>query len=80
VLSPSTRTEDLLVKSREYATFGVRQYWVVEPDGDPNVQVFDNRNGTWVSIAHITARHPDATVDVPGHGTVRIDHAAVFPA
>ena len=32
VLSPGTRERDCTVKARLYARFGVREYWIVEPD------------------------------------------------
>ena len=34
VLSPSTRDRDLGVKGHLYARFGVREYWVIDPDDD----------------------------------------------
>ena len=32
VLSPSTRARDLTVKRKVYAQFGVREYWVLDPE------------------------------------------------
>ena len=32
VLSPSTRGKDILLKSWKYATSGVKEYWMVDPD------------------------------------------------
>ena len=33
VLSPSTETRDRTAKAKRYATFGVREMWLVDPDG-----------------------------------------------
>ena len=31
VLSPSTRSKDILIKTKKYALAGVREYWIVDP-------------------------------------------------
>jgi Uma2 family endonuclease len=82
ILSPSTRTEDLLHKSGEYAASGARQYWVVEPEGEPSVEVLENRDGTWATVTVVDSRHPAADITVTDgnttYGTVHVDHAALF--
>jgi Uma2 family endonuclease len=78
ILSRSTRTEDLLFKSVEYLNFGAQQYWIVEPDDEPTVEILANRGATWESIAKLTAKNPHVAIDVPGHGTVTLDHAEIF--
>ena len=40
ILAPGTRRRDLTVKRNLYAQFGVREYWVVDPD-DRTVIVFE---------------------------------------
>lgn len=44
ILSPSTRRHDLAVKYRLYQRAGVREYWIVDPDGK-TVQVFKLEDG-----------------------------------
>jgi len=44
ILSPSTRRHDLTVKYRLYQRAGVREYWIVDPDGKI-VQVFRLEDG-----------------------------------
>ena len=44
ILSPSTRRHDLVVKYRLYQRAGVREYWIVDPDGK-TVQVFKLEDG-----------------------------------
>ena len=34
VLSPSTKMKDILIKMRKYQNAGVREYWMVDPDGE----------------------------------------------
>jgi Uma2 family endonuclease len=46
VLSPGTRRTDRLEKTVEYAHAGVREYWIVDPDGR-TVEVFILREGAY---------------------------------
>jgi len=46
VLSPATRRTDRLEKTVEYARAGVREYWIVDPDGQ-TVEVFILREGAY---------------------------------
>jgi Uma2 family endonuclease len=39
ILSPSTRTRDLGIKRKLYAKYGVREYWVVDPE-ERSIEVF----------------------------------------
>ena len=50
VLSPSTRSRDLLLKAFKYHEAGVREYWIVDPDED-RIVVYDYE------------RDPDGTVN-----------------
>jgi Uma2 family endonuclease len=34
ILSPSTRNKDLEIKRKIYAGFGVREYWIVDPEAE----------------------------------------------
>lgn len=53
VLSPSTRSKDLLLKRGLYEESGVASYWVVDPDG-PSLLVLDLVDGRYVETAHVT--------------------------
>ena len=46
ILSPSSRRMDLRTKKSDYERFGVREYWVVEPD-EQRVRVFRLRDGVY---------------------------------
>lgn len=50
ILSPTTRTRDLGAKLRVYARFGVRVYWVVDPEAE-TVTVFGPGEGGYVQKA-----------------------------
>lgn len=65
VLSPSTRSEDLVRKSREYAEAGVGQYWVVDPD-DRTIEVMRNTDGDWGVSALLDDDHPEAEIELAG--------------
>lgn len=52
ILSPSTRSKDLLLKSYKYHAAGVREYWIVDPE-NRQVTVYDydrNPDGTVNSL------------------------------
>ena len=43
VLSPATKSKDLIIKSGKYAAAGVREYWLVDPESE-EVLVYDFEN------------------------------------
>jgi Uma2 family endonuclease len=73
VLSPSTRSKDLLLKRVVYAESGVPAFWVVDPDL-PALSVNELRDGQYVEVATVKADEPyDATAPFP----VRVVPAAL---
>ncbi|MDT0203077.1 Uma2 family endonuclease [Nocardioides sp. AE5] len=72
VLSPSTRSEDLLRKSVEYAEAGISQYWVLDPAAS-SLEVFDLVEGRWEPLLRLDDSTPTGEVVVDGHGTVPLD-------
>ena len=44
ILSPSTRSKDMLLKTCKYANAGVREYWIVDPENE-EVLVYDLEHG-----------------------------------
>lgn len=71
VLSPSTRSEDTIRKSMEYAAGGAGQYWVVDPDLRA-IDVWRNAEGEWELVVRLDEAHPTAEVELAGV-TVPID-------
>jgi len=65
VLSPSTRSEDTIRKSREYAEGGAHQYWVVDPELR-SIDVWRNVDGDGEPLARLDAAHPTAEVELAG--------------
>ncbi len=51
VLSPSTRSKDLLLKRGIYERAGVGSYWVIDPD-EPSLRAWDLMDGEYVEAAH----------------------------
>ncbi len=49
VLSPSTRSKDLLLKRGLYEDSGVTSYWTVDPD-EPSVTALELRAGAYVEV------------------------------
>lgn len=76
ILSPSTRSEDLLRKGPEYAEAGAGQYWVLDPE-QRSLEVFTLVDGHWETLALFTDDQPTGEVavsmDGTDHGTVPID-------
>ena len=50
ILSPGTRTKDLATKRKIYAKFGVREYWVVDPDAN-TVEILTLKDEGYVTSA-----------------------------
>jgi Uma2 family endonuclease len=50
LLSPSNANSDLITKRADYEAFGVREYWVIDPQ-DGTARVFRNEGGKFVNIA-----------------------------
>lgn len=78
ILSPSTRGEDLLRKAPEYADATIAQYWVVDPDDQPSIEVNELVDGTWEKVARVSPTKPTAMVTVPGYDPVELDFREIF--
>ncbi len=52
VLSPSTRSKDLLLKRGIYEQSGVGSYWIVDPD-EPSVLALELRDGCYVEAGRV---------------------------
>ena len=77
ILSPSTRSEDTVRKSAEYAAAGIGQFWVLDPEFGI-LDVFANVDGGWETVAHLDHDHPTATIAVGDHGSVDVDLTVVL--
>jgi Uma2 family endonuclease len=54
IVSESTRRRDQALKLRRYERFGVREYWLVDPDRG-SVTVYRLRDGEFVRVADLSA-------------------------
>ncbi|MFT4286157.1 Uma2 family endonuclease [Nocardioides sp.] len=77
VLSPGTRSEDLLRKGPEYAAAGVAQYWVVDPESR-TLEVSHLVDGAWQRLALFDATRPSGEVAIGDLGVVHVDLGDVF--
>ena len=73
IVSPSTRTQDYIAKSGEYARAGVNQYWIVDPKLEFITILRNDGAGGWATVSELNAENPKAKVEVPNHGTVTVD-------
>lgn len=78
VLSPSTRSEDTIRKSMEYAEGGVGQYWVVDPELRA-IDVWRNVDGEWDLLARVDDDHPTTEVQLAG-ATVPLELGQILRA
>jgi len=51
VLSPSTITKDTIIKRDMYEKYGVKEYWIVDPENE-EIFVYDNRKDRFNLICH----------------------------
>lgn len=72
VLSPSTRSEDLLRKAPEYAEAGIAQLWLVDPDAR-TLEVQRLVDGRWQPHARLDDATPQAEIAIEPHGVVAVD-------
>jgi Uma2 family endonuclease len=57
VVSPSSRRHDRIVKARWYASIGVPEYWIVDPD-DRTIEQLVLENGRWVIATTAAGSEP----------------------
>ena len=77
ILSPSTAQDDLGTKFRNYEQYGVREYWVVDPE-TRTVEVFVATNGRFVSDQRVAGQGTVASMLLPGF-TVEMDELFFDP-
>ncbi len=76
VLSPGSSTRDLREKRRLYARFGVREYWVVDPERDA-VTVLTLDGDAYTTLVEATGDAAVRSLALPGFAAPA---AAFFPA
>ena len=72
VLSPSTRRKDMTLKLHKYASRGVREYWIIDPD-KKQIIVYDFAHGDQVSFYSFHDKVPVGIWD----GECEIDFAQI---
>jgi Uma2 family endonuclease len=78
ILSPSTRSEDTLRKTGEYAGLGVDRYWIVDLEREA-MTLLRNNDGSWDIEAELDLARPTVSVDFGEHGVVELDLRSVLP-
>lgn len=72
VLSHTTRSEDTVRKSHEYAVAGIAQYWVVDRE-HATLAVYANNGDGWDLLIELDAERPRGEVTVGEYGVVVLD-------
>lgn len=72
ILSPSTRGEDTVRKSGEYASAGFGHYWLVDRDNRAFTALATNGHG-WDVVLELDDARPAGAVSLGTHGVVEID-------
>ncbi|MFC7625903.1 Uma2 family endonuclease [Microlunatus sp. GCM10028923] len=65
ILSPSTRGEDTVRKSGEYAGAGIEQYWILDPELRA-LDLYANSGSGWTPLLHLDDREPRGSAGVGG--------------
>ena len=77
VLSPSTRSEDVIVKAVEYARAGIGQYWILDPE-QRTLEVMRLVEGAWQTLVKLDDDSPEVTV-VLADRPVSVDLRELLP-
>jgi len=79
VLSPSTKKEDQIFKSVEYANIGVGQYWIVDTKKQ-RIEIMFNTGSNWdpASKVIVDQKHPTVDIPVTEYGIVHLDIAELW--
>lgn len=77
ILSPSTRSEDLLRKTDDYRLAGIAQYWIVDRE-QRTLVVLANAGAAWDTVLTLSDAEPTGSVEVPDLGRVELDLAALL--
>lgn len=76
VLSPTTRSEDLVRKPREYLRGGIAHYWTLDRQA-PSLTARTAGDDEWHVVLVLDAEQPRGRVEIAGHGQVEIDLLAL---
>jgi len=77
VISPGTRTQDLVTKSLEYLEAGVGQYWIVDPKLEA-ITILQHNDKAWDILAELDKENSEAEIAVGKFGSVKVNVAEVF--
>ncbi|MBE3588882.1 MAG: Uma2 family endonuclease [Thermoanaerobacteraceae bacterium] len=65
ILSPSTAYYDLRKKYRVYERYGVKEYWIVDPE-DETVEIYLNHDGRFLMHQHVKRQGVASSVILDG--------------
>lgn len=77
ILSRSTRAEDTMRKSAEYAADGISQYWLVDRD-QRTITILRNADGAWEIEFELDDERRTGTVTVGEYGEVSLHLPALL--
>lgn len=72
ILSPSTRGEDTVRKSGEYAGAGIGQYWILDPELRA-LDIYTNSGSGWTPLLHLDEQTPRGKAIVDGGHEIELD-------
>ena len=64
ILSSGTAERDRGLKRKLYAKYGVKEYWIVDPEGK-NITIYENRAGKFVLAEEVEEGKVESRV-IPG--------------
>lgn len=72
ILSPSTRGEDTVRKSGEYAVAGIGQYWILDPELRA-LDIYANSGTGWTPLLHLDDQGPRGRAIIDGGIEIELD-------
>lgn len=72
ILSPSTRGEDTVRKSGEYAIAGIGQYWILDPELRA-LDIYANSGTGWTPLLHLDDQVARGRASIDGGTEIELD-------
>ena len=77
IISPATRSQDMIHKSVEYLAAGVGQYWIVDRKYR-RITILKNNGSNWAKEIILDDKDPELDITIDNHGTIHLNINEIF--